>query len=360
MRRLSDTLRRLDAARMRLSVADDMPAGRLMPLPAADPNPGQLKGWYYVPDGVADMPLVVVLHGCTQTAASYDRGSGWSALAQRYGFALLFPEQQRANNPNLCFNWFSPEDVRRDSGEVLSIRAMVGAMLARHPIDPVRVYVTGLSAGGAMTAALLACYPEIFAGGAVIAGLPFGAAATMAEAFDRMRGHGHPSPSRYAAQVRAASDHRGPWPTLAVWHGTTDATVSPDNADALLGQWRALTGCNAAPDHEDVVDGAVHRQWQDEAGRVCLEDYRIAGMGHGTPIATGGPTAAGSPMPYMLDVGLSSTWHIAQRWGLIESGAVPPDAVVEPDRAQSQGIGAVPLTVQATIEAALRQAGLMR
>ena len=88
--------------------------GRLAPLDFA-PNPGALDALCHVPEGLADgAPLVVVLHGCTQNAAVYDRGSGWSALADRHGFALLYPQQRRANNSNLCFNWYSPADARRD------------------------------------------------------------------------------------------------------------------------------------------------------------------------------------------------------------------------------------------------------
>ncbi|TIL83807.1 MAG: PHB depolymerase family esterase, partial [Mesorhizobium sp.] len=111
-------------------------------------------------------PLVVVLHGCTQTAAGYDDGSGWSQLADQEGFTLLFPEQQRANNPNLCFNWFVPGDTKRNGGEALSIRQMIGAVVVEYGLDRKRIFITGLSAGGAMTSVMLACYPEVFAGGA--------------------------------------------------------------------------------------------------------------------------------------------------------------------------------------------------
>ncbi len=136
-------------------------------------NPGALKMFAYVPEPLPRASaLVVVLHGCGQTAAGYDFGTGWSTLAKRYGFALLMPEQQAANNANTCFNWFNPGDVARGRGEAASIRQMVARMVADHNIDPRRIYITGLSAGGAMTSVMLATYPEVFAGGAIIAGLP--------------------------------------------------------------------------------------------------------------------------------------------------------------------------------------------
>src|SRR3954451_11245745 len=113
-------------------------------------NPGSLRMFAYVPDQLARSPaLVVVLHGCLQTAAGYDFGAGWSTLADRYGFALLLPEQQTANNPQRCFNWFQREDSTRDQGEALSIRQMVEYMIRTHGLDRRRVFATGLSAGGA-------------------------------------------------------------------------------------------------------------------------------------------------------------------------------------------------------------------
>src|ERR1700746_2749625 len=126
--------------------------------------------------------LVVVLHGCGQTAASYDLGAGWSTLAKHYGFALVLPQQQPANNANGCFNWFSKDDIARGRGEAGSIWQMVARMVRDHGIDPRRVFVTGLSTGGAMTSVMLATYPDVFAAGAIIAGLPFGIAANVREA----------------------------------------------------------------------------------------------------------------------------------------------------------------------------------
>ena len=131
MTRLSATIARLAAMR---AIHPIQPAAggpsRLADFDAFGTNPGALRAKIYVPDQIAEKPaLVVVLHGCTQNAAGYDCGSGWSQLADEHGFLLLFPEQRRANNPNLCFNWFSPADNARDRGEALSIREMIMAMV---------------------------------------------------------------------------------------------------------------------------------------------------------------------------------------------------------------------------------------
>ncbi|MBV9305260.1 MAG: PHB depolymerase family esterase, partial [Acidobacteriaceae bacterium] len=204
-------------------------------------NPGALGGKTYIPEQLpSNPPLVVILHGCTQTAAGYDHGSGWSRLAERYKIALLYPEQQRSNNSNLCFNWFLPQDTRRDEGEALSIRQMVEALVLRHGIDRERIFLTGLSAGGAMTSVMLATYPEVFAGGAIIAGLPYGCASSVPEAFELMRGHCLPTQDQLQSLLRSASTYAGPFPTISVWQGTADHIVAPSNMEAIISQWRGV------------------------------------------------------------------------------------------------------------------------
>lgn len=291
MRKISDTISRLAAFRA-AGAANGFPAARsrLTRLSDFGSNPGALSGYVYVPPTLeANAALVVVLHGCTQNVAAYDIGAGWSDMADRHGFALLLPEQQRQNNPNLCFNWFSPGDNRRDAGEALSIRQMIAAVSARHRLNPARVFVTGLSAGGAMTSVMLAAYPDVFAGGAIIAGLPYGCASTVPQAFDRMRGHGMPSAPELTALVRAASDYNGPWPSISIWHGTADATVSHGNAQAIIDQWRPLHGARAAPDRVETIRGHGRRAWTDRSGREVDTRKNGGGENHcACPRVSGG------------------------------------------------------------------------
>src|SRR5260370_23447692 len=150
-------------------------------------NPGNLRMFSFAPHNLQPAPgLVVVLHGCGQIAAAYDLGAGWSTLAKHYGFALLMPQQQAFNNANGCFNWFNPEDTDRDRGEACSISPLIAYAVKEIGIDRERIFVTGLSAGGAMTSVMLATYPEVFAGGAIIAGLPYGGASNVREAVNGM------------------------------------------------------------------------------------------------------------------------------------------------------------------------------
>jgi poly(hydroxyalkanoate) depolymerase family esterase len=341
-------------------------ASRLTEMSGFGANPGALVAKTYIPANLAPgSPLVVLLHGCTQNAALYDRGSGWSELADRHGFALLFPEQVRANNHNLCFNWYASGDSRRGRGEAASIAQMVRHMVARHELDSARVFVNGLSAGGAMTAVMLACYPEMFAGGAIIAGLPFAVADGVPEALERMRGQGIPSRRALAGRIAAAADHRGPWPTLSVWHGTADAIVVPANAGAIVDQWRDRVGLGGVEGQVDTVDGQRRTTWRDGSGKVMIERYDIAGMGHGTPLATRGADACGQAGPHMLEAGICSTSRIAASWGLKRQEAAPrvavKPAVAAAPRASRRAIpAAAPRGVGAVIEDALRAAGLMR
>jgi len=281
-------------------------------------NPGNLRMFGYRPPSLADNPaLVVVLHGCTQTAAGYDLGAGWSTLADRYGFGLLFPEQQRSNNPNGCFNWFQPEHSRRDQGETLSIRQMIEKSVVDHGIDRRRVFITGLSAGGAMTSNMLACYPEVFAGGAIVAGLPYGAATTMQQAFESMYQSPTRSPHEWGDLVRKASPHRGPWPRVSVWHGNADKTVIPSNALEILKQWTEVHGLPLSPSMKTRVDGYPREVWINEAGDELIEAYTITNMAHGTPLAIGeAEGACGAPGPFLLPVGISSSYHIAKFFGI--------------------------------------------
>lgn len=293
-------------------------------------NPGALRMFAFVPAQLQKpRALVVVLHGCGQTAASYDLGAGWSTLAKHYGFALLMPEQQRINNGNTCFNWFNPEDTARDSGEAHSIREMIAHMVEAHRIDSGRIFITGLSAGGGMTSVMLATYPEVFAAGAVIAGLPYGIASNLREALGGMF-HSPVRPARELGDlVRNASDHRGPWPKISVWHGSADRTVNPGNANEIVKQWLDLHELPEAPMAETNVDGYPRQAWWDKDGETLVESYAITDMAHGTPLGLAdNDQRYGVEGAFLIEAGISSSYHIAKFFGL--TGWIADAAKAEP------------------------------
>jgi feruloyl esterase len=377
--------RLLQATGAHRAAADPRASSHLTALTGFGSNPGALRMFTYAPKNLAPSPaLVVVLHGCTQSAGSYDLGAGWSTLAERHGFVLLFPEQTQANNPKACFNWFLPGDTARDRGEALSIRQMIDKTIGAHGIDRGRVFITGLSAGGAMAATMLATYPEVFSAGAIIAGLPYGTAANVQQAFESMF-QGRPRSAReWGDLVRRASAHRGPWPRVSVWHGDADATVVPTNAESLVRQWTDVHDIVAAP-VEDRVNGHARKVWRRD-GIDVVESYAIAGMAHGTPLATSAAEeGCGNAGAFLLEAGISSTYHIARFFGLtggaranaparnvedIERTTLAPEDQVEiiPDERveilgrDGDGFDDArgPVNVMAIITKALTSAGLMK
>jgi poly(hydroxyalkanoate) depolymerase family esterase len=300
------------------------PGGRspLVEIDRFGSNPGGLQMFSYVPETVQrGCALVVVLHGCGQTAAAYDLGAGWSTVARHYGFALLMPQQQSSNNAHTCFNWFNPEHTTRDRGEAGSIRQMIAYMVRNHDIDPKRIFVTGLSAGGAMTSVMLATYPEVFAGGAIIAGLPYGVASNMPEALQGMQQTRSRPAGELGDLVRKASHHKGPWPRLSVWHGSADRTVNPANADEIVKQWLNVHGLPLAPMSEGIVDGYPHRVWWNAEGETIVESYTITEMAHGTPLGLAdNDERYGEQGAFLIEAGISSSYHIANFFGLTAAG----------------------------------------
>lgn len=314
---LAETVAALVRRRRNAAHAEARGAGRLTSVKGFEPNPGGLRMFSYRPPGLAPgAPLVVVLHGCGQTAA-FAEAAGWLALADRCGFAVVAPQQRQANNVNRCFNWFRRKDVSQGEGEAASIRAIAAEGLALGAGDPDRVFVVGLSAGGAMALGVLAAYPEAFAGGAILAGMPYGAAEGLAAALKAMRG-GAPARSAeaLAAPVRAASRHTGPWPRLSVWHGEADKVVNPRNAEAIARQWAAVHGLPEAPSREVRRAGRRRSEWCDPRGRTLVELHMLEGFGHGAPAAGAGP---GRPDPFVIDCGISAALEIAAFWGLAET-----------------------------------------
>ena len=288
--------------------------GRLVGFDGFGENPGHLRMLAYVPAATTNRPLVVLLHGCGQNPARFAAESGWIELADRLRIPLILPEQAAANNAGRCFQWFQPADTERDRGEAGSIAAMTRTAIARFTSDPARVFVVGLSAGGAMAAALLAAYPDLFAAGASVAGLPVGAARSGMQAILRMASAGpDQSAEAWANLVRAAAPagFTGPWPRLSIWQGQADKTVAPENGNLLATQWRALHGLAASEMVQHVQNGVLHRVWPDDKKRL-VELWTLPTLPHAYPAGT----RAVTPGTFVEPAPVDATANIARFFAL--------------------------------------------
>ena len=295
-------------------------------------NPGGLAMFVHVPASLPPNPaLVVAMHGCTQSAAAY-ANAGWNALADQYGFIVLYP-QTTANNA--CFSWFIGAQQSRSGAEVTSIVNMVNHLRTTRSVDPSRVYVTGLSAGGAMTSVLLATHPDVFRAGAVMAGLPFACAQTQLDAFNCMNSPPDRTPQQWGDLVRAVPGTAGlPAPRVSIWHGTSDFTVRPGNLTELVDQWTNVNAVDAVADATSTVGPATRREYRNVQGQTRVESWTISNMSHGTAVDP--RRGCGTAGAFILDVQVCSSRFAAEFFGLapmtsldggvVDAGSPVPDA----------------------------------
>jgi poly(hydroxyalkanoate) depolymerase family esterase len=220
---------------------------------------------------------VVMLHGCTQNPDDFAAGTGMNDLAERAGIFVAYPAQSRSAHPQKCWKWYEPGDQARESGEPAIVAGITQAVMAAYPIDPSRVYIAGMSAGGAAALNIARAYPDLYAAVGVHSGLAAGCARDLGSAL-------------MAMQVGAPGLGTGPnfgapeaglrVPTI-VFHGSDDGTVSVRNADQILAQANAA-GLSARPETHEGLGGHSYTRtrFADSAGRVLVEDWRVRGAGH--------------------------------------------------------------------------------
>lgn len=255
----------------------------------------------YVPsawDGRRRLPLVVMLHGCTQNPEDFAAGSGMNESAEREGVLVAYPEQPATANARTCWNWFDSAHQHAGAGEPAIIAAITRAVMAERNADPGRVYVAGLSAGGAMAAIMGVTYAELYAGAGIHSGVPFAAATTVAQALPAMQGKpSGPLTTPFRGGARP--------PALIVLHGESDAVVSPANAELIAQQWHAASGSDGLRD-SGTTQGYPWRRWRARDGRVEL--WKVDGLGHawsggstaGSFADPGGPRAADAMLHFFL------------------------------------------------------------
>jgi poly(hydroxyalkanoate) depolymerase family esterase len=264
---------------------------------------GTRRYWVYVParhDHARPAPLVVMLHGCTQDPEDFARGTQFSAHAERAGVIVVYPEQTGAYNPQKCWNWYDPAHQGPGAGEPAIIAGITREVMGRFAVDPARVYVAGVSAGGAMAVNTAAAYPELYAAAGAHSAIPYRAAADVASAVSAMRsGPANPEalPAPFATGVT-------PVP-LIVFHGTADVVVNAENGRRLADQWRRAVGAKDFTRHQ--VDAGGMRATRDVSGPF-VELWMVDGLGHawsgGSPAGTftsaAGPDASREMLRFFL------------------------------------------------------------
>jgi poly(hydroxyalkanoate) depolymerase family esterase len=243
----------------------------------------------YVPSGYNGqaVPLVVMLHGCTQSPDDFAAGTRMNDLAEEQTFLVAYPAQAQSANVSKCWNWFRARDQQRDQGEPSLIAGITRQIMLDFPIEPGRVYIAGLSAGGAAAAIMGSTYPDLYAAIGVHSGLACGAASDIPSAFAAMRQGGSPA-------VWGSLRHGGSGNAVAtiVFHGDRDTTVSPVNGDLVIAQSKAAADLRTTVSRGTTPGGINYTRTvqADESGRPMLEQWVLHGTGH----AWSGGSAAGS------------------------------------------------------------------
>lgn len=249
-------------------------------------------------DAAERQPLVVMLHGCTQTPDDFALGTGMNAAAAEAGAIVLYPAQAASANPKRCWNWFRPEDAAEGPGEAALLADLTRLVMATENVDPDRIYVAGLSAGGAQAMNLAARFPELFAAAGVHSGLAAGAAQDVMSAFSAMRGGAPGAPT--ARPVRTI-----------VFHGDADRTVHPANAEAVAAQAVAAAGALQLRVEEGEAGGRSYSRAlrRNRRGETLCETWTIHGAGHawsggdpaGSYAEAEGPNATREMLRFFLD-----------------------------------------------------------
>lgn len=257
----------------------------------------------YVPAGTSDAPrpMMVMLHGCTQSADDFAAGTQMNRLADEHGFVVVYPEQASHANASKCWNWFKPQDQARGAGEPSLIAGIVREVAQRHDADPRRIYVAGLSAGAAMAVVLGETYPEVFAGVGAHSGLPYGSAHDIPSAMAAMKGGRSGMPGLKNIPGTAGTPNRKAVQAvpLIVFHGDRDHTVQQTNGVHIVQQARDAHGAQAgaADLHVSSLSGVSsggrrfsRTVYTDTEGQARIESWTLHGAGH----AWSGGHASGS------------------------------------------------------------------
>ena len=289
-------------------------------------NPGNLGMKVYISesvknDSVSNIPVVVALHGCSQTLKNLMEGSGWNELAEENGFIVLYPMQKFINNTSLCFNWFKNKDISKDKGESRSIKNMIDYVIKHYKIDQQKVFIYGLSAGAAMSVSMMANYPEMFQGGAIFAGAPHGIAKNGFQGMKVMVNVPNRTSEQWGQEIPNYNE-KIDYPNLVVVHGEDDNVVNIKSSFELIKQWKYLKKV----DNEDRIkednfsdNDLVQRiSYTDSSDQECIIFYQLKGVGHEITVDEGEKNnQGGKTNMYAKDIGFYSTYFVVKDFGLL-------------------------------------------
>ncbi|WBC15735.1 PHB depolymerase family esterase [Micromonospora sp. WMMA1998] len=251
-------------------------------------NPSNLRMYLYVPNTVAARPgLLVVNHYCTGSGPAMYSGTQFAALADRYGYVVVYPSVTRSSK---CFDVSSPQALRRDGGsDPVGIKSMVDYVRERYPVDPERIFTTGTSSGAMMTNVLLGVYPDVFRAGAAFAGVPFGCFATTNGSewnSECANGQVLKTPQQWGDLVRNAyPGYSGPRPRMQLWHGTNDETLRYPNFGEEIDQWTNINGLSQTPAYTDSPQpGWTRTRYGGTGGTATVEAISMQGVSHNLPV----------------------------------------------------------------------------
>lgn len=290
-------------------------------------NPGKLKMVVYKPSSKPENglhPLVVALHGCSQSASQLEKLSGWNKIADQTGSVILYPEQQFTNNSGYCFNWFSPGDYKSGKGENESIMQMINYLKLNWPVDTTRIFLYGVSAGAVMAQALAVTHPDVFSAAALFAGTAYGLVNSVSGSLEIFTGKLKVNHNELIAVAKNdLGRNQGVLPKIFIYQGLDDKVVPPENAYYLRDQWLGLHNAEASPGlaesfykgNPDITKTVYFNPQNEEV----VTTYIIANLNHRLMISPGNePHQGGESGWFGMKSNFHSTYEVALNFQLLK------------------------------------------
>lgn len=289
-------------------------------------NPGNLNMFIHnnLSLDTINKPLVVVLHGCGETAHGVAELTGWNKLADINNFVILYPEQKFWNNPNLCFNWFNNNDIEKNKGESESIFEMIKYVLKHYPIDSNNIFITGLSAGAAMSVVMISTHPELFKSGAIFAGCAYKIATNPIQGINVMLGKKNINQSQLINNIKKQNlNYQGIYPSLIIYQGMNDPIVNNKNAHYLINQWTGIYKMDTIPDEIEANfksnKDITRKEYTDSLGNLKIIFYEVDNLGHQLMIKPGEKEDEGGKLGmFGVNMGFHSTYQTCKDFKILK------------------------------------------